>query len=37
MMKQKYEELELEVVLFGAADVITTSGDEDETGTNGDF
>ena len=27
-MKKKYEDLEIELIRFGAQDVITTSGDE---------
>lgn len=31
-MKEKYENLEIEVIEFESADVITTSGDVDEGG-----
>ena len=37
-MKQRYEELKLEVITFDAEDVITTSiPEENETGMNQDF
>lgn len=34
---KKYEELEMEVVLFKTADVITASGEENEGGIATDF
>ena len=30
MQKEKYEELEMEIIEFDTEDVITTSGDNDE-------